>query len=187
MLEFRILGPLEVVEQDRLLRLGGPKQRALLTALILSRGEVVSTDRLIDGLWGERAPASAVKAVQGYVSNLRRALGDGLLITRGRGYALAVGPGQLDLDRFEALVVSGTGALQAGDAGGAARLLREALALWRGPPLADFACEAFAQSEIMRLDEARLAAFEKRIDTDLANGQHAALIGELEALVVTRG
>jgi DNA-binding SARP family transcriptional activator len=182
-LEFRILGPLEVVEQDRLLRLGGPKQRALLAALLLCRGKVVSTDRLIDGLWGERAPASAVKAVQGYVSNLREVLGDGLLVTRGRGYVLAVEPGQLDLDRFEALVASGIGALQAGDAGGAARLLREALALWRGPALADFACETFAQSEIMRLDEGRLAAFEERIETDLALGQHAALIRELEVLV----
>jgi DNA-binding SARP family transcriptional activator/ABC-type branched-subunit amino acid transport system substrate-binding protein/streptogramin lyase len=182
-LEFRILGPLEVVEKDRPLLLGGPKQRALLAVLLLHRGEVVSTDRLIDWLWGERPPASAVKTVQVYISNLRKALGDGLLVTRGRGYALAVEAGQLDLDRFGALVASGSRALQAGDANVAGRRLREALALWRGPPLADFTYEAFAQSEIARLEETRLAALEERIEADLALGEHAALIGELEALV----
>jgi DNA-binding SARP family transcriptional activator/ABC-type branched-subunit amino acid transport system substrate-binding protein/streptogramin lyase len=182
-LEFRILGPLEVVEKDRPVLLGGPKQRALLAVLLLSRGEVVPTDRPVDRLWGERPPASAIKTVQVYVSNLRKALGDGLLITRGRGYALAVEPGQLDLDRFDALVASGSQALQAGDARAAGRRLRGALALWRGPPLADFAYETFAQSEIARLEETRLAALEERIEADLALGEDAALVGELEALV----
>jgi DNA-binding SARP family transcriptional activator len=156
--EFRILGPLEVVEHDQLLALGGPKQRALLAILLLHRGEVVSTDRLSDELWGERPPASAAKTVQAYVSNLRRALGDGLLVTRGHGYLLQTAPDQLDVDRFAALVGAGRTALGAGDARRASERLREALALWRGPPLADFAYERFAQAEAARLEEERLAA-----------------------------
>ncbi len=183
MLEFRILGPLEVVEHDRLLVLGGHKQRALLVILLLHRGEVVSTDRLSDELWGERPPASAAKTVQAYVSNLRRALGAGVLATRGHGYVLETARGQLDVDRFEALVDSGRAALREGDAGRASERLREALAWWRGPPLADFAYEPFAQAEAARLEEERLAALEDRIDADLALGRHAALVGELEALV----
>jgi DNA-binding SARP family transcriptional activator/ABC-type branched-subunit amino acid transport system substrate-binding protein/DNA-binding beta-propeller fold protein YncE len=182
-LEFRILGPLEVVEHDQLLALGGPKQRALLAILLLHRGEVVSTDRLSDELWGERPPASAAKTVQAYVSNLRRALGDGLLVTRGHGYLLRTARGQLDVDRFEALVDAGRTAFADGDAGRSSERLREALALWRGPPLADFAYEPFAQAEAARLGEERLAALEDRIDADLALGRHATLVGELEALV----
>ena len=183
MVEFWILGPLEVVEHDGPLVLGGPKQRALLAILLLHRGEVVSTDRLSDELWGERPPASAAKTVQAYVSNLRRALGDGLLVTRGHGYVLQAERGQLDLDRFEALVAEGRAALGEGDAQGASERLREALALWRGPPLADLAYEPFAQAEVARLEEERLAALEDRIDADLALGRHAALVGELGALV----
>ena len=158
-------------------------QRALLAVLLLHRGEPVSSDRLIDELWGEQPPASAVKIVQGYVSNLRRVLGEGLLVTRGRGYLLQVGPGQSDLDRFESLVADGRRALADGDAQGAAARLREALGVWRGPPLADFAYRPFAQSEIARLEESRLAALEDRIDADLALGEHGRLVGELEALV----
>ena len=183
MVEFRILGPLEVVEHDQRLVLGGPKQRALLAILLLHRGEVVSTDRLSDELWGERPPASAAKTVQAYVSNLRRALGDGLVVTRGHGYVLQTERGQLDVDRFEALVDAGRTSLGEGDARPASERLREALALWRGPPLADFAYEPFAQAETARLEEARSAALEDRIDADLALGRHAALVGELEALV----
>jgi len=181
--EFRILGPLEVVEHDQLLALGGPKQRALLAILLLHRGKVVSTDRLSDELWGERPPASAAKTVQAYVSNLRRALGDGLLITRGHGYLLQTAPDQLDVDRFEALVDAGRTALGEGNARRASERLREALVLWRGPPLADFAYEPFAQAEAARLEEERLAALEDRIDADLTLGRHAALVGELESLV----
>ena len=184
MLEFRILGPLEVVERDRLLMLGGPKQRALLVILLLHRGEMVSTDRLGDELWGERPPASAAKTVQAYVSNLRKALGDGVLVTRGHGYLLQTGRGQVDVDRFEVLVDAGRTALGEGDARGASERLREALTLWRGPPLADFAYEPFAQAEAARLEEERLAALEDRIDADLALGRHAAMVGELEALVL---
>lgn len=182
MVEFRILGPLEVVEHDQLLALGGPKQRALLAILLLHRGEVVSTERLSDELWGERPPASAAKTVQAYVSNLRRALGDGLLVTRGHGYLLDVEPGQVDASRFDELVKEGRRALQACDPRVAAEQLHCALALWRGSALADFAYEEFCQSEVGRLEEAKLAALEDRIDADLALGEHAALVPELDSL-----
>jgi YVTN family beta-propeller protein len=182
-IEFRVLGSLEVVDQDGPLALGAPQQRALLAVLLLHRGEAVSSDRLIDEIWGERPPPSANKLVQGYVSGLRRVLGDGLLLTRGRGYVLQAEPGQVDIDRFESLLAEGRAALGNGDPPRAAQRLREALAMWRGPPLADFAYEPFAQSEIARLEELRLAALEGRIDADLASGEQARLVGELEALV----
>jgi DNA-binding SARP family transcriptional activator len=182
-LEFRVLGSLEVVDQDDHLALGGPKQRALLAILLLHRGEAVSSDRLIDEIWGEQPPASAHKIVQGYVSNLRKVLGDGLLVTERRGYVLRVEPGQLDVDRFEVLVAQGREALERGDAVTAAGVLREALGVWRGAALADFAYETFAQSEIARLEESQLAALENRIEADLASGDQARLVGELEALV----
>ena len=107
MIEFRVLGSFEVVGDDGPLALGGPKQRALLAVLLLHRGEAVSTDRLIDEVWGEQPPATANKLVQGYVSSLRKVLGDGLLVTDRRGYVLRVEPGQVDVDRFEALVAQG--------------------------------------------------------------------------------
>jgi YVTN family beta-propeller protein len=182
-MEFRVLGSLEVVDHDGPLALGAPKQRALLAVLLLHRGEAVSFDRLIDEIWGDQPPASANKIVQGYVSNLRKVLGDGLLVTEGRGYMLRVDPGRLDIDRFEALVVQGREAVEGGDALTAAAVLREALGVWRGPALADFAYEPFAQAEITRLEESRLAAREERIDADLASGEPAQLVGELEALV----
>jgi YVTN family beta-propeller protein len=179
-LGFRILGPLEVVDGDRRLSLGGAKQRALLAILILHRREAVSTDRLIDELWGEHPPATAAKALQGYVSGLRKALGTEALITRSGGYLLDAKPEQVDLDRFEQFSLEGRQALEGGDSERAAKTLREALALWRGPPLADFAYEPFAQAEIGRLEELRLTALEDRIDADLALGRHAALISEVE-------
>ena len=165
MIEFRVLGAFEALEDQRPVAVGGPKQRALLAVLVLRRGEVVSSDRLIDAVWGERAPASAVKIVQGYVSQLRRALGEGVLVTRGHGYLLATESCAVDVDRFEGLVGEGRRLLRSGDARGGRELLREGLALWRGPPLADFAYEPFAQGEIARLEEARLAALEDRIDS----------------------
>src|SRR6516164_8789177 len=183
MIEFRVLGSFEVVDRDGPLALGGPKQRAVLAVLLLHRGEAVSFDRLIDEVWGEHPPASANKLVQGYVSNLRKALDDGRLVTEGRGYALRVEADETDVDRFEALVAKGRGALERGDALTAAAVLRDALRVWRGPALSDFAYEPFAQAEITRLEEARLAALEDRIDADLASGEHARLVGELEALV----
>jgi YVTN family beta-propeller protein len=182
-IEFQVLGSLEVVEGDRPLALGPLKQRALLAVLLLHLGEPVSSDRLIDALWGERAPPTAIKIVQGYVSNLRKVLGDGLLVTRGHAYALQAEPGQTDLHRFDSLVAEGRAALQEGDPDTAVARLREGLALWRGPPLADFTFETFAQPEIARLEESRLAAVEEQVDAELALGDHARLVGELEALV----
>lgn len=183
MIEFRILGPLEVADCGRRVVVGAPKVRALLAVLLLHRGEVVSTDRLIDALWGERASETAAKTVQVYVSNLRKALGDGVLVTRGRGYMLQAEPRQVDVDRSETLVAQGRGALERGDALTAATLLREALAVWRGPALADFGYESFAQAEIARLEEVHVATLEDRIDADLAAGEHAWLVSELEGLV----
>jgi DNA-binding SARP family transcriptional activator len=183
LVEFRILGPLEVVAEGRPVVVGAPKVRALLAVLLLHHGEVVSTDRLIDALWGERASPTAARTVQVYVSNLRKALGDGLVITEGRGNALRTEPGQTDVDRFEALAAQGRRALEQDDALSAGAVFREALGLWRGPALSEFAYEPFAQAEIARLEEARLAVLENRIDADLAAGEHARLVGELEGLV----
>ena len=185
-MEFRVLGPLEVSEDGRLVDLGGPTQRALLAVLLLHASEVVSVDRLIDELWGDEPPATAVKTLQAHVSRLRSALngaGDGRLETRGHGYALHVRPGELDADRFRDLLEHGRGRLAAGDADGAAETLNESLALWRGEALAGLRRSTFARSDIARLDEMRLAAIEERIEADLARGRQAALVPELERLV----
>ena len=181
--EFGILGPLEASSRGLPLELGAGKQRALLVLLLLRAGEVVSTDRLIDALWGERPPPSAVNSVHIYVSQLRKALGNGRLQTHGRGYLLALEPEQLDLGRFERLLGDGRELLASGEADRAAEALRAALGLWRGPPLSDVAFEPFAQGEIARLEELRLAALEERIEADLALGRHAELVPELEGLV----
>jgi YVTN family beta-propeller protein len=183
LLEFRILGPFEAVEEDRPVALGGPRQRALLAILVLSRGEVVSTDRLVDQIWGEQPPATATKTLQVYVSHLRKALGAGVLVTRNGGYVLAAQPDQVDAERFDALVADGRTALADGDHGRARDLLGSALGLWRGDPLADLAYETFAPAEVNRLKEGRLAALEERIEADLALARQRALVGELEALV----
>jgi YVTN family beta-propeller protein len=181
--EFRILGPFEARENGHLLEVGRGKQRALLALLLLHAGEVVSTGRLIDALWGESPPASALNSVHIYVSHLRKVLGEGFLITRRRGYEVVLEPEQLDLGRFERLLGEGRELLGRGDAERASEVLRTGIALWRGPPLADFAPEPFAQNEIARLEELRLAALEERIEADLALGRHGELIPELEALV----
>jgi DNA-binding SARP family transcriptional activator len=185
-MEFRILGPLEVcAEGGRTLDLAG-KQRALLAVLLLHANEAVSTDRLTDALWGEEPPETAGKALQVYVSRMRKLLGpegDRLLVTRSPGYALDLDGHELDLHLFERLRDDAGRAMAAGDPGSAAAKLRDALSLWRGPPLADFAFEPFAQGEIARLEELRLTALGERIDADLALGRHADLVGELEALV----
>ncbi len=167
---------------------GGGKQTALLALLLLHRGGVVSSDSLVDELWGESPPPTAAKIVQNYVSNLRRALEeagspDGVILTRGPGYMLRVEAGQVDLDRFERLLDKGVRALDEGETEEAARKLREALGLWRGPALADFTYEPFAQAAIARLEELRLAALERRIEADLALGRHGELVGELKELV----
>ena len=182
-MEFRILGPLEVSDGGVELALGGPRPRALLALLLLHPNEVVAGDRLIDELWGEQSPDRAAGALRVNVSRLRKALPEGVLRTRPPGYVVRVEPEQLDLHRFERLVDEGRSLLARRLAADAAERLRDALSLWRGPALADFAYEAFAQAAIGRLDEIRLAAVELRIDADLVLGRHDELIGELEALV----
>jgi DNA-binding SARP family transcriptional activator/ABC-type branched-subunit amino acid transport system substrate-binding protein/DNA-binding beta-propeller fold protein YncE len=186
-MDFRVLGPLEVSEEGRLVDLGGPTQRALLAVLLLNASEVVSMDRLIDELWGDEPPATAVKSLRGHVSRLRRALNgaeNGRLETRGHGYVLHVRPGELDADRFRELLEDARRRVAGGDADGAAETLNKALAMWRGPALADMARNRLARSEIAHLDELRFAAIEERIEADLARGRHAALVPELERLVV---
>jgi DNA-binding SARP family transcriptional activator len=168
-MEYRILGPLEVVRDGHALDLGGQKQRALLALLLLEANRVVSRDRLIDAIWEEDPPATARKALQVYISQLRKLLGTEHVETRAPGYLLRVAPGELDLARFRALQEEG--------------MLREALSLWRGAPLADLAGERFAQAEIVGLQELRLGCLEDRIEQDIARGQHAAAVSDLERLV----
>jgi DNA-binding SARP family transcriptional activator len=181
--EFRILGPLEVWHGGRPIRVGGAKERALLVVLLLHANEPVSVDRLIDELWPGRPPATARKSVQVRVAGLRRALRNGEVLTTGGGYLIRLDADQLDLQRFERLVADGRQVLADGDPGAAVGRLREALALWRGPALADFAYESFAQPAIARLEELRLGALELRIDAELALGLDAQLVGELQELV----
>ena len=171
-MEFRILGPLEVIVGGQFLPLGGGRQRALLALLLTRPNQVVSTDRLVDQLWGAHPPKTALNTVQYYVSQLRKLLGAERIVTRPPGYMILVRPGELDLERFEALLAQD-------DAGA----VREALALWRGPALADLAFEPFALAEAARLEELRLAALERRVELDLADGRGAELVGELEGLV----
>ena len=190
-MEFRILGPLAVVDNGAELPLGGPRQRSVLAALLLRANEIVSSDRLIDLLWGERPPANAPTTLQGYVWHLRRALEPGhergtpyaRLAGERPGYRLVVGPDELDRWRFERLLAAGKQSLADGRAEDAARLLDEALALWRGPALADLAYEQLAAGEAASLDELRLSAREELIDARLELGGHAELVGELEILV----
>ena len=182
-MDFRILGPLEVRVGERVLPLSGVRQRTVLALLLLRAGEVVSSDRLIDELWGERPPPSGIDALQVHVSRLRKLLPEGTVVTEGRGYRLAVAGEQIDAGRFERLAGEGRAALVEGDPERSARLLRDALDLWNGPALADFAYEPFAQGEIARLEELRVGTLEERIEADLACGGAAELVGELEALV----
>ena len=180
-MDFRILGPLEVADGDAVVPLAGVKQRALLALLLLNANQVVSSDRLVEELWTGQSPEAGRAALQVRVSQLRKALGDGgaALITRPPGYLVRVGRDELDLHRFERLVSEA----DQGEPAAAATMLREALGLWRGSPLADLGYEAFAQPAIRRLEELYVAAFEKRIDADLACGRHADLVAELESLV----
>jgi DNA-binding SARP family transcriptional activator len=179
MLEFKILGPLEVLDDGVPVQLGGRNQRALLTLLLLRANEAISTERLVDQLWGEHPPRTATTSLQNTVSQLRKLLGPGLLHTRPAGYVLEVGGNELDLIRFERL---GREARNA-ELPERAQLLREALALWRGPALADSELEDFAQAEIHRLEDLRLGVLEDRIAADLDVEVDADLVAELEALV----
>ncbi|MGH3016433.1 MAG: AfsR/SARP family transcriptional regulator, partial [Gaiellaceae bacterium] len=162
--------------------LGGPKPRALLASLALEAGRVVSVDRLVEALWPGDPPETAAHAVQVYVSQLRKALGP-VLTTRAPGYELELAPEHIDVHRFVRLAQEGRAALTGGDPVAAEGAMRLALALWRGPALADFVYEPFAQNEIARLEELRTVVLEERIDADLALGRHAELVSELEALV----
>ena len=182
-MKFRILGPLEVWDQGTEVSLGGPKPRGLLAVLLLHSNEVVPADRLIDELWGEDSPERAAGALRVNVSRLRKALPEDVLATRSPGYVIRVEPDDLDLHRFERLVEEARGLRARGLAANASERLRDALSLWRGPALSDFAYESFAQTAIARLEEIRLAAVELRIDADLSLGRHDELIGELAALV----
>jgi DNA-binding SARP family transcriptional activator len=180
--EFRLLGPLEVIDGTSPLRLASGKQGALLAVLLLSANRIVGRDRIVDDLWGDEVPESAQKMVQIHVSQLRKALPEPRLHTRPPGYYLEVGEDELDLTNFERLVSEGRQALSEGDAGKAAELLWAALRLWRGPALAEFS-EPFARHEGARLEELRVAAVEWRIEADLALGRHGDVVGELETLI----
>ena len=183
-LEFRLLGPLEVLDGGTPLRLGGVKQRSVLAILLLRAGEVVSADTLVDALWGDAPPEDAATALQQHVSRLRRALEPHEVVrTRAPGYVVEPSAGERDLDRFATLVEAGRRRLAAGEAQAAAATLREALGLWRGRPLGDLELEAFAAEAVRRLDEAWIEALELRVEADLELGRHGELIGELRALV----
>jgi DNA-binding SARP family transcriptional activator len=184
-MDFGILGPLEVSDEGRTLPLGGTRQRALLALLLLNANQVVSSDRLINELWGDDPPDSGTAALQVRVSQLRKALGAAgkAIVTRAPGYVIHLGSDQLDLQRFERLVSEANRDVEGGDAALASAKLLEALSLWRGAPLADLAYESFAQPAIARLEELRLVAQELRIEADLVLGRHNERLVELEALV----
>lgn len=187
-MDFCILGPLAGVDDDgNALTFGGRGDRALLATLLVQAGRIVPVDVLADELWGGAPPANAAGAVQSRVSRLRRALGRAgrVVVTRAPGYLAEVGPGELDAARFEGLAAAGRDALAAGDAVLASERLAAALALWRAPALCDVAITATLAGEAARLEDARLAALEDRIDADLACGRHHALVGELEVLTRT--
>ena len=190
-IEFRVLGPFEVLHAGRALALGSPKQRALLAALVISANRVVSVDRLAEELWGDEPPARAMASLQAYVSRLRRLLqpeGDrrgrsDVVVTQPPGYLLRVDPESIDAVRFERDAVDGIRLVTAGDAAAGLSALDRALAVWRGPPYVDFSYETFAQAEIARLSELRLAAVEARLNALIATGRSATAIAEAEAVV----
>ena len=178
-MQIRLLGHLEASVDDRPLELGGSKQRAVLAMLGLEANQLVSADRLIEGLWGEEPPPSAAKMVQNYILRLRKVIaadGEAEIVTRGRAYELQIDRELVDALRFERLVAEAT-------RGGSGDAARQALALYRGEPLADIASEPFAGAEIRRLEELRLTAAELAVDADLAAGRHQELLGEIDALL----
>ena len=182
-----LLGPLEVAGPGGRVRIGGAKERMVLALLALRAGEVVSRDALVDALWGDDPPATAIKTLQGHVARVRRALEAAgmtdVLMTRPPGYVLGVVPESVDVTGFERHATAGRNALAEGDASSAAAELGEALGLWRGDALADCRSGGWAAAQALRLDELRLSTVEDRIDADLMLGQHAVLVGELESLL----
>jgi DNA-binding SARP family transcriptional activator len=188
-MEFRILGPLEVLDGGRLIPLATPKSRTLLAVLLLNANQVVSTDRLVDCLWPDGPPTTATNLLHGYVAKARRLLqpdaaseAASILLTRPPGYLLRVADGELDLHRFEHLLAEAEEAMHRREFQAAAARLGAALALWRGPALADVPAVGLCQAEGARLDELRLTALERRVDADLALGRHNPLVAELTAL-----
>ena len=191
MLEFRLLGPVEALGEGSVLSLGGARQRGVLAILLLHAGEVVPSERLVDLIWGESPPPTAATALQGYVSQLRKAIepdrpvgtASRVIVTVAPGYLVRLEPGQLDLDRFEEIAERGRAELAAGRPQPAADAFAEAIALWRGPPLANVRDERFAADAIRRLEELRVAAIEDHVEARLALGGHRQLVGELERLI----
>jgi DNA-binding SARP family transcriptional activator len=178
-MDFRILGSLEVWDGERQVELAGPKRRAVLALLLFHANEVVGVDRLVDQLWGEKAPRNAAAALHTHVSRLRKELGREVVARRAWGYVLRIEPNSLDLERFSRL----SAAAESLPARERAEKLREALALWRGPPLEDLAFEPGLAGDIARLEELHLTVLENRIDADLEAGNEAGLISELEAVI----
>ena len=182
-MEFCLLGPLEVRRNGEPVQLGGAKQRALLARLLVDAPRVVSTDALVDGLWGERPPEKALHTVQVFVSRLRKAIGPKVLVTRAPGYLVDVADEGIDVSRFRTLVAEAERDLAGGRPQQASQCFERALALWRGPALADFAYEGWAGEHAERLEEERLSAVERLIDARLLLGHHSSVAGELEQLV----
>jgi DNA-binding SARP family transcriptional activator len=177
--EFRILGPIEVLDDGTGLALGGRNQRTLLAVLLLNVGQVVSADRMIDALWGEHPPRTATTSLQNAVSRLRKLLGPDRLVTKAPGYVLRLEEDELDASRARQLADEAR-TMNAVDR---VTVLRQAESLWRGPPLAEFTYDAFAQTAIAQLEELRLTLIEERIDAELEAGGHVELLGELEGLI----
>jgi predicted ATPase/class 3 adenylate cyclase len=182
-MDFRILGPLDALDGARHVALGGRKRRAVLAVLLLHPNETLSSEHLIDELWGESPPANALKTLQVHVSRLRKELPPDVLVTREHGYELQLEDDEVDARRFEGLLDDARGELAAGNPDRALVCLERALALWRGAPLTDFAYEPFAQTEIARLEDLRVTAIEQSIEAKIALGRHGEVIGQLEQLV----
>ena len=178
-----ILGPFHLEDGGRPITIGGIRQRAVLADLVLHANEVVPSEQLLVELWGEDSPPGAANALQAAISRLRRVLPAGRLITTAPGYIVRVFPAELDVAQFEQLIFEGRDALTAGAAAEAVQLLDQAMTLWRGPPLADFRYEPFAQAEIARLEELQLACLEERNEANLALGLEGALTAELGRMV----
>jgi YVTN family beta-propeller protein len=182
-MQFRLLGAMDVVDEGQPVAIGGPKQRLLLAVLLMRRPEAVSSAALADALWGECAPPTAAKTVQVFVARLRKALGEGVVLTERGGYAVHVPPEAVDADRFEQLLEAGRDARKSGRPEEAARLLQAALDLWRGPALGDLNAEPPLQQFVLGLESLRVDALEERIEADLDSGRHARVVPELEALI----